>query len=93
MRPISACYTSGRGAPHFLGLGRYTITGEGVLLLHGRGVKIHLRKGVVTLRDALDLHALPKRVVSRRLLADFRDNSIVLNTDTNATTPTDMCCT
>ena len=25
MRPISACYTSGRGAPHFLGLGRYTI--------------------------------------------------------------------
>ena len=23
MRPISACYTSGRGAPHLLGLGRY----------------------------------------------------------------------
>ena len=68
----------------------YQLTGEGVLLLHGRGVKIHLRKGVVTLRDALDLHALPKRVVSRRLLADFRDNSIVLNTDTNATTQSDM---
>ena len=26
MRPISARYTSGRGAPHFLGLGRYTIS-------------------------------------------------------------------
>ena len=26
MIPISACYTSGRGAPHFLGLGRCTIS-------------------------------------------------------------------
>ena len=26
MRPISACYTSGRGARHFLGIGRCTIT-------------------------------------------------------------------
>ena len=25
MRPISACYTSGRGARHFLGIGRCTI--------------------------------------------------------------------
>ena len=27
MRPISACYTSGRGARHFLGIGRCTIRG------------------------------------------------------------------
>ena len=26
MIPISACYTSGRGAPHFFGLGRCTIS-------------------------------------------------------------------
>ena len=26
MRPISACYTSGRGARHFLGIGRCTIS-------------------------------------------------------------------
>ena len=32
-----------------------------VLLLDGRGKKIHLRNGVVTLRNALGLHALPER--------------------------------
>ena len=26
MRPVPACYTSGRGASHFLGFGRYTIS-------------------------------------------------------------------
>ena len=39
----------------------YKLTGEGVLLLDGRGKKIHLRNGVVTLRNALGLHALPER--------------------------------
>ena len=39
----------------------YKLTDEGVLLLDGRGKKIHLRNGVVTLRNALDLHALPER--------------------------------
>ena len=37
MRPVPACYTSGRGAPHFLGFGRCT----NVLSLehdHGRQV-------------------------------------------------------
>ena len=32
-----------------------------MLLLDGRGKKIHLRNGVVTLRNALGLHALPER--------------------------------
>ena len=27
MRPVPACYTSGRGAPHFFGFGRCTISG------------------------------------------------------------------
>ena len=31
------------------------------MLLDGRGKKIHLRNGVVTLRNALGLHALPER--------------------------------
>ena len=39
----------------------YKLTDEGVLLLDGRGKKIHLRNGVVTLRNALCLHALPER--------------------------------
>ena len=39
----------------------YKLTDEGVFLLDGRGKKIHLRTGVVTLRNALDLHALPER--------------------------------
>ena len=39
----------------------YKLTDEGVLLLDGRGKKIHLRNGVVTLRNALGLHALPER--------------------------------
>ena len=38
----------------------YKLTDEGVLLLDGRGKKIHLRNGVVTLRNALGLHALPE---------------------------------
>ena len=43
----------------------YKLTDEGVLLLDGRGKRIHLRNGVVTLRNALCLHALPERIVSR----------------------------
>ena len=39
----------------------YKLTDEGVLLLDGRGKKIHLRNGVVTLRNALGLYALPER--------------------------------
>ena len=51
----------------------YKLTDEGVLLLDGRGKKIHLRNGVVTLRNALGLHALPERIVSRcRAIGDNR---------------------
>ena len=51
----------------------YKLTDEGVLLLDGRGKKIHLRNGVVTLRNALGLHALPERIVSRcRAVGDNR---------------------
>ena len=39
----------------------YKLTDEGVLLLDGRGKKIHLRNGVFTLRNAQGLHALPER--------------------------------
>ena len=39
----------------------YKLTDEGVLLLDDRGKKIRLRNGVVTLRNALGLHALPER--------------------------------
>ena len=46
----------------------YKITKKGTLLLDGRGKKIHLRKGVVTLRNALDLHALPERAHLRNCL-------------------------
>ena len=42
----------------------------GVLLLDGRGKKIHLRNGVVTLRNALDLHALPERVTTNVMRED-----------------------
>ena len=42
----------------------YKLTDEGVLLLDGRGKEIHLRNGVVTLRNALGLHALPERVTT-----------------------------
>ena len=68
----------------------YKITKKGTLLLDGRGKKIHLRKGVVTLRNALDLHALPERVVSRYRLDDFRNDNIVLTTDPNLTKQTNM---
>ena len=51
----------------------YKLTDEGVLLLDGRGKKIHLMNGVVTLRNALGLHALPERIVSRcRAIGDNR---------------------
>ena len=68
----------------------YKITKKGTLLLDGRGKKIHLRKGVVTLRNALDLHALPERVVSRYRIDDFRNDNIVLTTDPNLTKQTNM---
>ena len=42
----------------------YKLADEGVLLLDSRGKKIHLRNGVVTLRNALGLHALPERVTT-----------------------------
>ena len=76
----------------------YKIPKKGTLLLDGRGKKIHLRKGVVTLRNALDLHALrlPERIISRYMLDDYRKSrpshgdNIVLNTETNVTTRTNM---
>ena len=40
----------------------YNLTKEGALSLDGAGRKIHFKKGVVTLRNALGLHALPERV-------------------------------
>ena len=46
----------------------YKLTDEGVLLLDGRGKKIHLRNGVVTLRNALGLHALPERCHANHVL-------------------------
>ena len=52
----------------------YKLTKKGTLLLDDRGKKIHLRKGVVTLRNALDLHALPERVVSRCMLDDYHES-------------------
>ena len=54
----------------------YKLTDEGVLLLDGRGKKIHLRNGVVTLRNALGLHALPERcraIGDNRVLLDGSD--------------------
>ena len=56
----------------------YKLTDEGVLLLDGRGKKIHLRNGVVTLRNALGLHALPERIVSRcRAIDPVGDNRVL----------------
>ena len=66
----------------------YKLTDEGVLLLDGRGKKIHLKNGVVTLRNALGLHALPERKMD-----DFRQShhdNVVLNTETPPTTQTNM---
>ena len=63
----------------------YKLTDEGVLLLDGRGKKIHLKNGVVTLRNALGLHALPERKIE-----DFRNDNIVLTTDPNLTKQTNM---
>ena len=54
------------------------------------------RKGVVTLRNALDMHALPERIVSRYMLDDYRqsrpshDDNIVLNTETNVMKQTNV---
>ena len=70
----------------------YKLTDEGVLLLDGRGKKLHLKNGVVTLRYALGLHALPERKMD-----DFRPSHhdhVVLNTETTppptTTTQTNM---
>ena len=74
----------------------YKLTKKGALLLDGRGKKIHLRKGVVTLRNALDLHALSECVVSWYMLDDYHesrhshDDNIVLNTEPNLTTQTNI---
>ena len=48
----------------------YKLMDEGVLLLDGRSKKIHLRNGVVTLRNALGLHALPERVTTNVMRED-----------------------
>ena len=48
----------------------YKVTDEGVLLLDGRGKKIHLRNGVVTLGNALGLHALPECVTTNVMRED-----------------------
>ena len=50
-----------------------------MLLLDGRGKKIHLRNGVVKLRNALGLHALPERIVSRCRAIDPVGDNRVLN--------------
>ena len=74
----------------------YKLTDEGVLLLDGRGKKIHLRNGVVTLRNALGLHALPERIVSRCRAIDPVGDNRVLNKQqqqqqhTNVVTPPTM---
>ena len=41
----------------------YNLTKDGALSLDGAGRKIHLKKGVVTLRNVLGLHALSERVM------------------------------
>ena len=80
----------------------YKLTDEGVLLLDGRGKKIHLRKGVVTLRNALGLHALPERIMTNVMREDVSlqgqrccaidsiGDNIVLTTDPNLTKQTNM---
>ena len=64
----------------------YKLTDEGVLLLDGRGKKTHLRNGVVTLRNALGLHALPDRIVSR--CRAIGDNRVLNKQQQYTTTPT-----
>ena len=56
----------------------YKLTDEGVLLLDGRGKKIHLRNGVVTLRNALGLHALPERIGDNRVLNKQQQHTNVM---------------
>ena len=71
----------------------YKVTKNGTLLLDGRDKKIHRGKGVVTLQNILDLHDLPERVVSWYRIDDFRQShhdNIVLNTEPNLTTQTNM---
>ena len=79
----------------------YKLTDEVVLLLDGRGKKIHLRNGVATLRNALGLHALPERVTTnvmreegqRCRAIDSVGNNRVLNKQqqhTNVVTPPTM---
>ena len=80
----------------------YKLTDEGVLLLHGRGKKIHLKNGVVTLRNALGLHALPERIMTNVMREDVSlqgqrccaidsiGDNIVLTTDPNLTKQTNM---
>ena len=80
----------------------YKLTDEGVLLLDGRGKKIHLKNGVVTLRNALDLHALPERIMTNVMREDVSlqgqrccaidsiGDNIVLTTDPNLTKQTNM---
>ena len=58
-----ACYTERKQLA-------YKLTDEGVLLLDGRGKKIHLKNGVVTLRNALGLHALPERIMTNVMRED-----------------------
>ena len=58
-----ACYTKRKQLA-------YKLTDEGVLLLDGRGKKIHLKNGVVTLRNALGLHALPERIMTNVMRED-----------------------
>ena len=71
----------------------YKLTDKGVLLLDGRGKKIHLRNGVVTLRNALGLHALAERIVSRCRAIDPVGDNRILNKQqqhTNVVTPPTM---
>ena len=80
----------------------YKLTDEGVLLLDGRGKKIHLKNGVVTLRNALGLHALPERIMTNVMREDVSlqgqrccaidsiGDNIVLTTDPNLTKQTNM---
>ena len=58
-----ACYTERKQLA-------YKLTDEGILLLDGRGKKIHLKNGVVTLRNALGLHALPERIMTNVMRED-----------------------
>ena len=80
----------------------YKLTDEGVLLLDGRGKKIHLKNGVVTLRNALGLHVLPEGIMTNVMREDVSlqgqrccaidsiGDNIVLTTDPNLTKQTNM---